>query len=106
MGLAIGVEGGGLRVPPEADRPVLVGDAGERDALAEKEIPREETLMALVTVDRTPGLPPHRALERGDEAEMSLLVVRPVGQYDVTVAIERHPVVGIGQVLRRQPEVE
>ena len=48
----------------------------------------------------------HQALQRGDQAIMALLVVRLVGEDDRAVAIERHPVVRIRQILRGQPKVQ
>ena len=37
---------------------------------------------------------------------MALLVVGPVAEDDAALAVERHAVLGIGQVLRGEPEVE
>src|SRR5262249_61021114 len=42
---AVHVQRGGLRVTPEADGSVLVRDAGQRDALTEEKVPREQALM-------------------------------------------------------------
>ena len=67
VGPAVHVQRGRLRVSAEPDRPVLMGDAGERDALAEEEAPREEPLVALVAVDRAAGLLLHEVLQLADE---------------------------------------
>ncbi len=50
VGLAVHVEGRGLRVAPEADRPVLMRDARERDALADEEVAGEDPHVAGVAV--------------------------------------------------------
>ena len=62
--LASRVERRRLRVAPEADRAVLVRDAGQRDALADEQAAREQALVALVTVHRADGLLLHAVLER------------------------------------------
>ncbi len=53
---AVAIERARLRIVAEADRPVLVRDTSERDALAEIQIAREETLVAFVAVHGTLGL--------------------------------------------------
>src|SRR2546426_7657400 len=61
--LAVRIQRGSLRVAPEADRSVLVGDPSQRNALAEIKAPREQAFMALVAMDATLGLLPHQILE-------------------------------------------
>src|SRR5881296_2941015 len=61
--LAVRVQRGGLRVVAEPDRPVLVSDAGQRNALAEIKAPREQAFMALVAMDTAFGLLLHQILE-------------------------------------------
>ena len=53
---AVAIERARLRVVAETDRAILVRDAGERDALAEIQIAREEALVAFVAVHGTLGL--------------------------------------------------
>src|SRR5438034_670522 len=53
---AVAIERARLRVVAEADGTVLVRHAGERDALAEIQIAREEALVAFVAVHGTLGL--------------------------------------------------
>jgi hypothetical protein len=43
-----------------------MGDAGKRNALADKKISREQTLVAGVTMDRAVRMLFHQALEFGD----------------------------------------
>src|SRR5439155_17856154 len=50
VGFAVAIERARLRVVAEADGTVLVRYAGERDALAEIQIAREEALVAFVAV--------------------------------------------------------
>src|SRR2546430_12490265 len=45
VGAAADVQRGGPRIVAETDRAVLMGHTGERDALAEEEVPREEALV-------------------------------------------------------------
>ena len=53
---AVAIERARLRVVSEPDGAVLVRHAGERDALAEIQIAREEALVAFVAVHGTLGL--------------------------------------------------
>jgi len=53
---AIAIERARLRVVSEPDRTVLMRDTSERDALAQIQIAREETLVAFVAVHGTLGL--------------------------------------------------
>ena len=53
---AVAIERARLRIIAEADRPVLVRHASERDALAEIQIAREKALVAFVAVHGTLGL--------------------------------------------------
>ena len=53
---AVAIERARLRVVAEPDGAVLVRHAGERDALAEIQIAREEALVAFVAVHGTLGL--------------------------------------------------
>ena len=49
---AVAIERARFRIVSEPDRPILVRDASERDALAEKQVSSEKTLVALMSVDR------------------------------------------------------
>ena len=51
MRFAVAIQRAGFRIVSETDRAVLVRDAGERNALAEIEIAREKTFVALVPVN-------------------------------------------------------
>jgi hypothetical protein len=82
------VQRGGLRVAPEADRPVLVSDARQRNALAEIEAPREQAFMALVAMDAALGLLLHQMFELLGQAPVTLLIVRLVGEDDVAGPVE------------------
>src|ERR1051326_3670273 len=70
--LAVDVERRRLRVASEANRAVLVRHARQGNALAEKEIAPEQTLMALVAVHTALALPLHQALQRADELVVPL----------------------------------
>src|SRR5262245_24824285 len=63
VSLAMLVQRRRSRVSAEPDRPVLVGDPGERNALAEVEVPGEEPLVALVAVKGAAGLLLHEVLQ-------------------------------------------
>ena len=56
MRFAVAIERARLRIVSEPDGAVLVRHAGERDALAEIQIAREEALVAFVAVHGTLGL--------------------------------------------------
>src|SRR2546427_6931569 len=102
--LAVRVQRRGFRVVPEADRPVLVRDARQRDALAEIEVPREQAFVALVAVDATLGLLLHQALELLDQALVTLLIVRLVGEDDVAGPVEGDTVIRVREILGGEPE--
>src|SRR3989475_340849 len=104
--LAVRVQRGGLRVAPEADRPVLVRDARQRNALAEIEAPREQAFMALVAMDATLGLLLHQILELLGQASVPLLVVRLVAEDDVAGPVEGDAVVRVREILGGEPEVQ
>ena len=57
--------------------------AGERNALAEEQVPAEQSLVAVVAVDGAGGLLLHQLLELRDEALVAFVVVRRVGEHDV-----------------------
>src|SRR5262249_14194997 len=61
--LAIHVESRGLGVVAEANRPILVRDSGQRDALSKIEAPREQAFVALVAMHATLRLLFHQALQ-------------------------------------------
>src|SRR5262245_46263456 len=104
--LAVRVQRGCLRVVPEPNRAVLVRNAGQRDALAEIETPREQAFVALVAVHATLGLLLHQALESVDQPPVPLFVVRAVRENDVALWVKRDAIVRIGQILGGEPEVE
>ena len=104
-GTARRIERGRSGVASEPDSAVLMGDPGEWDPLAEEEIACEASLEALMSVFRA-VLPLHEVLQLRDEPGVPLLVVGFVLQGDASLATERDPIVGIGQVLGCQLEVE
>src|SRR5437762_5786334 len=104
--LAVRVQRGGLRVVPEPERPVLVSDAGQRNALAEIKAPREQAFMALVAMDTALGLLLHQILELLGQAPVPLLVVRLVGEDDVAGPVEGDAIVRVREVLGGEPEVQ
>ncbi len=106
MGFALHVQSGCLRVVPKANRPALVRHAGQRDSLADKQVAREQTLVALLPVRGTLRLLLHQLLQLLDQTLVPLLVVRPIGEHDVALPVQGHPVVGFGQVLGGEPEVQ
>jgi len=65
MSLAVGIQSRGLRIVTEANRAILMGNAAERNAFVDKEILREQPLVAGVAVDRAFRLLFHQALEFG-----------------------------------------
>src|SRR5262249_14431761 len=86
--LAVHVECGRRGIVAEPDRAVLVRHAGERDALAQVEAPREQAFMTFMAMHAASGLLLHELFQLLDEASMSFLVVRAVVQHDTTLAIE------------------
>ncbi len=54
--LAIAIERTRFRIVAESDGAVLMRNSGERNALAEKQIPCEQAFVALMSVNRAFGL--------------------------------------------------
>ena len=84
---------------PNRTVPAWWAQPGDRDLVLEIAGPRQQVVRV------HPEVIEHR-LELAVEPLLRLLVVRRVGQPDVAVAGQRHPVVGRRQVLGRQPEVD
>ncbi len=82
----------------EADGPVLVGHAGERNPLTEVQIARKQSLVTLVTMNRTSRLLFHDVLELGDQPFVPFFVGGLVGEHNVPVA----PLVQPGSQLATQ----
>ena len=106
MRFTVAIKRAGLGIVAETDRAVLMRDTGERDALAEEQVSGEKALVAFVPVDRALRLLLHQALKLFDQAFVSFFVVRLVLQNDLAIAIDRDPVVRIGQIFRSKPKVE
>ena len=87
MRLAVAIERARSRIVAKPDGAVLVRHPGERNALTEKEIAREQTFMALVSVHRTGALLVEEFFEFLDQAFVSFFIVRLVLQHDFTVAV-------------------
>ena len=73
-------------------------DARQGNPVADEEIARHQVGMHVEVL--------HQPFELLDQAFVARVVVRRVRQHDVAVAIQRHAIVRIGQILRREPEVE
>ena len=98
MGLAVYVQCGSLRIAAEADGAVLVGYAGKRNPVADKRIERHDMIVEIGLADQFLNFPV--------EPLVALKIVRSVGEHDVAVAIERHAIVWIRQILGGQPEID
>src|SRR5215470_2035021 len=103
VGPAIWVQRRCLWIAPEADGPVLVRDSGQWNAVADEEISREQSLMAIVTVLGALRLLPHQLSQLLAEQFVSLFVVRTIVQHNLAVAVECDPVIGVRKIFGRQP---
>src|SRR5262245_10933646 len=99
--LAVEVQGRGPRVEPESYGPVLVRDAGERNASGDVRLEPEQVVGIVDGADLL-----HHAPELRDQPLVRLVVVRGVLEHDATIRSEAHPVVGVGEILGGQPERE
>src|SRR5207248_9863847 len=98
--LAVHVECGGAGIPAEADGAVLVRHAGERNALPNVQIAREQPLVAAAPVDGAFALLAHELLELLDQPLVPFLVVRLVLEDDAALAIDPDAILRVGQVFR------
>src|ERR1041384_4277321 len=48
----------------------------------------------------------HQAFEFGDQSLVTFFVVQLVRQNDLALAVDGHPVLGIGKIFRGEPEIE
>src|SRR5215469_6573722 len=87
VGFAVRIERGGAGVIAKPDCSVLVRDTREGDALADEQIPGEQTLVTLVSMNGAFGLLFHEALDSIDQARVTLFVVRFVSENDVALSI-------------------
>ena len=81
-------------------------NASERNTLAKIQIAGEQTLVALMSMDRTFRLLLHQALKFFDQAFVSFFIVRFVLQNDLAIAIDRDAIVGVRQIFGGEPEIE
>jgi len=106
VSLAVDIEDRSLGIVPKANRPALVGHPGQRDLLADEQVTSKQPLVALPAMDVALRLLLHQAFEFRPQTLVSLQVVGRVREDDLAVLVQRDPVVGVGQILRRQLEVE
>ena len=90
---------------PEANRAVLVCDAGERNALTHIQVAAKESLVAVVTVNRAVGLF-HYLLQLRLQTLVRFQIVGRITQNNFSVAIDADAVVRVRQIFRSQPEIE
>src|SRR6185503_11083437 len=90
----------------EANRPVLMGDARQWNALADEQTASEHPLVTRMSMLRAVRLLLHEVFELLDQPFVAFLVVWRIAQLYVSFAIEGDAVLWIGQVFRREPEVE
>src|SRR5688500_759349 len=88
VSFAVSIENRGRRIIAESDGTVLMGDTGKRDLLAEIQIARNQSLMALTAVDVALSLVSHHLFELLLQTLVRLDVVRRVRHYDIAVLIE------------------
>lgn len=88
----------------EADCAVLMGNPGKGNFLSEEETPCKQTLMALPVLFAPDVI--QRVLQLLDEVLMRSLIVGFIAQDNFAVAIQSHTIVGVRQILGREPEVE
>src|SRR6516225_142887 len=81
-------------------------DPGKRNLLPYKEVAREQSDVALMTMLGTLGLLVHQAFQLGNKAFVTLLVIRLIRKHDLAFAIQGHPIIRVGKVFRSQPEIE
>ena len=103
---AVAIECAGLRIVSKTDRAVLVCNASQRNALAEEQVAGEETFMALVSMDASISSAVASGSQLFDQPLVAFLVVWLVLQNDLAVAVERDPIVRVGQILGGEPEIE
>lgn len=106
VSFAVRVQRAGSRIVAEAHRADLMRDTRERDSLPDIEIPREQSLVAFTPVNLACALLLHQFFKFHDQPLVSFLVVWRIAQDDSPFGIYRYAVVGVGQILRREPEVE
>ena len=106
MGLAIHIERGSLWVSAEPDRPVLMRHSRKRDSLADKQIPGEQALMTLVSMNGASGLLLQQRLDVIDQAPVPLFVVRFVAENDIPLAIQADAIIGVRQILGGKPKID
>ncbi len=98
MGAAIHVESRAIRVTAETDGAVLVTRAGDWQPLAEIGVLREQMRLAADVFEQMPQL--------FGENLMRPEVVRRVMKTNSALGVEQDPVLGVRQVLARQPKIE
>src|SRR6266436_8657180 len=106
MRLTICVKCGRLRVAPEANRAVLMCHTCQRNPLSHEQVSREETFVTFMSMNVALGLLLHQAFELGDQPLMPLVIIDFVFENYFPFTIYGHAVVRIGQVFRREPEIE
>ena len=104
--LAVDIKCRRLWIVSKSNSSVLMRNAGEWNALAEKETSREQSNMTTVTVLWTFGLLLHQVLQLRLQPLVWLEVVWGIRKNYVAVPIERHAIIRVRQVLGCQPEVE
>src|SRR5438067_920799 len=96
--LAVHVECGGAAIRAEADGAVLVRHAGERNALPNVQIAREQPLVAAAPVDGAFALLAHELLELLDRPLWPFLFVRLVLRTVAAFAMDREGIFRLGKV--------
>ena len=110
MRLTVAVQCRRLGIVTETNRAVLVGDTSERNSLSHVKVSAKKPLakkplMTVVAVDRAISLL-HGCLQLRLQPRMRFEVVWRVGQNDLAVPADADPIIGIGQIFGRKPEVQ
>ena len=95
-----------MMVRAGANRSYLMRHTCQRNALTDIEVAAEQSLMAFAAMDLARGLLLHEFLQLDDEPLVTFFVVRFVTENNTAGEIDGDPIVGIGQILRREPEVK
>ena len=105
MRFAVHIERRRLWIMGKSDGAVLVRHASQGDALANEQAAGQQAFVAGVPMHGAPGLL-HQMLASGDEALVTLCIVRRVGEHDAALPVKADAILRRRQILRSEPEVE
>ena len=82
MGFTVGVQSAGRPIFAEANRSYLMRHTRQRNSLADVQVTREQSLVALMAVNLTCGLLLHEFFELNDQPLVAFFIVRSVTEND------------------------